>query len=255
MTSLFTLPSRRRIRAACVAGLLAVIFLLALRPASAQQARQADGVQQLQQLAYDWLQPALASSLGNASTGPLRPEVVMGTLDPRLKLAACYRVEPYLPTGTRLWGRSRIGLRCLEGQVRWNVFLPITIKAWGPAWVLKRNVTAGEVLTEEDAALAEIDWAEQHASVLANPENWVGTQASYSLLAGQALRQNMVRQVPVFKPGAQVRVLSKGTGFQVTVIGQAMTHGIEGESVRVRLKGGRIVTGTVRNGQVEDVLL
>ena len=34
----------------------------------------------------------------------------MGSLDPRLKLAPCNQVEPHLPAGTRLWGRSRIGL-------------------------------------------------------------------------------------------------------------------------------------------------
>ena len=37
-----------------------------------------------------------------------RIEVEVGTLDPRLKLAPCERIEPYLPTGTRLWGKGHI---------------------------------------------------------------------------------------------------------------------------------------------------
>lgn len=210
---------------------------------------------ELERLAMDYLQPALDSSIGQAEASVLRPEVILGNLDPRLRLAPCARVEPYLPTGTRLWGRSRIGLRCLEGAVRWNVFVPVTVKAWGPAWVLRRPVNAGSVLTEEDAEVAEIDWADQHASVLATPELWVGQQAAFALRPGQALRQNMVRPVPAFGPGAQVRVSSAMGGLHVVVTGQALGPGVTGQQVRVRLSGGRVVTGTVVDGQTVEVQL
>lgn len=229
----------------------------AVVPMSVQTAPSAavGGEAELEQLAGQWLQPTIASVLGQEASGALRPELILGRLDPRLKLAACQRVEPYIPPGTRLWGRSRIGLRCLEGAVRWNVFLPVTVRAWGPAWVLRRPVAAGSVLTEEDADIAEIDWAEQHAAVLADTSRWVGQQAAYALPAGQALRQNMVRPVPAFGPGAQVRVASQGNGFQVTVTGEALSAGVEGQPVRVRLKGGRVVTGTVREDQTVEVRL
>ncbi|TNF62236.1 MAG: flagellar basal body P-ring formation protein FlgA [Burkholderiales bacterium] len=203
----------------------------------------------------DFLQPALDSSLGQTANGVLRPEVELGQLDTRLRLAPCSQVEPYLPTGSRLWGRSRIGLRCLEGPVRWNVFIPVTVRAWGPAWVLRRPVGAGSVLAQEDAELAEIDWADQRASVLASPEMWVGQQAAYALRPGQALRQNMVRPVPVFDPGAQVRVSSSMGSLQVVVTGQALGPGVAGQSVRIRLAGGRIVTGTVIDSQTVEVAL
>ena len=209
----------------------------------------------LEELAGQWLPPTIAAVLGEEGGGTLRPEVILGRLDPRLRLAACQRVEPYLPPGTRLWGRSRIGLRCLEGPVRWNVFLPVTVRAWGPAWVLRRPVAAGTVLTQEDADIAEIDWAEQHAVVLADTDRWVGQQAAYTLQAGQALRQNMVRPVPAFGPGSQVRVASRVNGLQVTAVGESLGAGIEGQSVKVRLKGGRVVTGTVRADQIVEIQL
>src|SRR6185437_12717842 len=65
------------------------------------------------------------------ATGGLRVELEIGSLDPRLHLAPCQRIEPYLPTGMRLWGKARIGLRCREGAVPWNVYLPITVKVYG----------------------------------------------------------------------------------------------------------------------------
>lgn len=236
------------------AGLLTLLMLFT-GVAHAQAVAAQNEYAQLEQMARDWVQPAMATAVGVDGGGQLRPEVLMGSLDARLRLAPCARIEPYLPPGTRLWGRSRVGLRCLEGPVRWNVFMPVTVKAWGPGWVIKRPIPAGGVLTQEDAELAEMDWAEQPYAVLANPDRWVGQQAAVALQPGQALRQNLVRPVAAFGPGAQVRVSSIGAGFQVVVSGEALTAGVPGQNVRVRLNGGRIVTGTVRDGQTVEVRL
>ncbi|MFN3496232.1 MAG: flagellar basal body P-ring formation chaperone FlgA [Hydrogenophaga sp.] len=252
MKTLFQLRQLPRLAASALLGLAALGVVLG---ASAQITVQqnpslpAANGHSIEQVAMDWLQPALDASLGREGAQVLRPEVILGSLDPRLKLAPCGRVEPYLPPGTRLWGRSRVGLRCLEGAVRWNVFLPVTVKAWGPAWVLVRPVTAGTPLAQEDAEIAEIDWAEQHASVLGTPELWVGHQAVYALRPGQALRQHMVRPVPAFGPGEQVRVTTSGGGLHVVVTGQSLGTGVPGQSVRVRLAGGKVVTGTVQEDQ------
>lgn len=214
---------------------------------------QSAGLGGLEQLARDFVAPAMSSPLARAGEAPLRPEVVVGTLDTRLRLAPCNKVEAHLPAGTRLWGRSRIGLRCVDGPTRWNVFVPVTVKAWGPAWVLKHPVASGATLSQDDAEMAEIDWAEQPASVLASPALWVGRQAAYGLQPGQALRQNMVRAAPAFAAGAMVKVSSAGTGFQVVVTGEAMAPGIEGQPTRVRLPGGKVVSGLVRDAQTVEI--
>lgn len=206
----------------------------------------------LQQMARDFVQPALAPALAQDGA-PLRAEVVMGSLDTRLRLAPCKQVEPHLPPGTRLWGRSRIGLRCVDGPTRWNVFIPVTVKAWGPAWVIKRPVASGTVLAQEDAELVEIDWAEHPATVLASPSLWVGQQAALALQAGQALRQNMVRAAPAFTAGAMVKVSAMGNGFQVVVTGEALGPGVTGQTARVRLPGGKVVTGLVRGNQSVEI--
>lgn len=237
--------------------LLAVLGLSSLAQAQfvAAPVNTADDRAVLARMAREWVEPALNNAIAQEAAGILRPEIVMGALDSRLRLTPCARVEPYLPPGTRLWGRSRIGLRCLEGRVHWNVFVPLTVKAWGPAWVLRRPVPSGSVLTQEDAEVAEMDWAEQTASVLATPESWIGQQAAFALQPGQTIRENMVRPVPSFERGAQVRVKSTGAGFQVVVSGEAMGVGVLGQKVRVRLQGGRMLTGTVREGPVVEVQL
>lgn len=193
-----------------------------------------------------WLDEAVAKAQ-SASASALRMEVSIGSLDSRLRLAPCTHVEPYIPVGMRLWGRTRLGLRCTDGGGRWNVFLPVTVKAFGPAWVLRDNVVAGAVLTAADAVEAEADWAAEASPVVADPAQWVGQTASRSLVAGQPLRQSMVKPAQVFAAGAQVRVVAQGPGFEVTSDAQAMTPGVVGQPVRLRLENGRIATGVVQD--------
>ena len=147
--------ARAVLRMLCVFGGVAGALLGTAGVAHAQSA--ADPAADLGPLTQRWLDDALARNQSSAL--PLRMEVSVGSLDSRLRLAPCARVEPYLPVGARLWGRTRLGLRCVEGATAWNVFLPVTIKAFGPAWVLTNNVAPGAVLTANDATEAEVDWA------------------------------------------------------------------------------------------------
>lgn len=239
------------VRTSCLAGVLAVAALGPHGVAHAQSAT--DPAADLGPLTQRWLDDALSRNPSSAL--PLRMEVSVGSLDSRLRLAPCARVEPYLPVGARLWGRTRLGLRCVEGATAWNVFLPVTIKAFGPAWVLTNNVAPGAVLTANDATEAEVDWAADSSPVMANPDLWVGQTAARQLVAGQAVRQAMVRAPLLFKAGAQVKVVAQGPGYAVSSAGQALTAGSVGQTVRVRMENGRIVSGTVNDSGTVDVTL
>lgn len=195
-------------------------------------------------LAQRWVSQALAEQQVRNGQ-PVHLQATLGALDSRLRLAACARVEPYLPPGSRLWGQSRVGLRCLEGPSRWNVTLPVTVRATGMTWVLRRDVAPGAVLDDGDLMLAEADWAAEPSPVLAQREQWQGQVAVRALGTGQTLRQNMVRAAQVFQAGAPVRVLVQGGGFQISSQAQALSAGVVGQPARVRTDNGRVLSGTV----------
>jgi flagella basal body P-ring formation protein FlgA len=207
---------------------------------------------QYEQDTQQWVEQALAQVAPDVR-GPLRMEVSVGALDSRLKLAPCGQVEPYLPPNTRLWGRTRLGLRCLDGVARWNVFVPITVKAFGPAWAVRGPVAQGAVLSMDDAEQVEVDWAEDRSPVLADPALWVGQIVQRSLQPGQAIRQSMVRAPLAFQAGAQVRVRTQGNGFSISSDGQALTVGVIGQVARVRMENGRILSGTVLDARTVDL--
>ena len=172
-----------------------------------------------------------------------RVEVSIGQLDPRLRLAPCQHVEPYLPDGTRLWGKSRIGLRCTQGSSKWNVYLPVNVKVFGSALVATNGLSIGSVLSATDLAQAEVDLAEDSSAVLINPEFVVGRTLARALKPGQSLRQSHLKARQWFAVGDTVAVRAQGEGFSVAGEAQALSNGIEGQPARLRTESGRLITG------------
>jgi flagella basal body P-ring formation protein FlgA len=206
--------------------------------------RAQDGGASLLKDSQAWLDQAVAAARPAGAT-PLRLVVTVGALDSRLTLAPCGQVEPYTPPGTRLWGKTRLGLRCVDGNARWNVFLPVQVKAFGQAWVVRGDVPQGKVLDAGDAVQAEVDWAQENSPIVADMEGWLGQTSARQLSTGQPLRANMVRPSQVFQAGSMVRVVAQGAGFSVVSDGQALSAGVIGTQARVRVEGGRILTGIV----------
>ena len=172
----------------------------------------------------------------------LRLEVLVGTLDSRLHLAPCDRVEPYLPAGIRLWGRARIGLRCAQGRTPWSVYLPVTVKVFGPGLAAAASLPAGTVLTGADLRPGEVDLADGATPVVAL-DLAVGRTLARPLAAGQTLHRNDMRARQWFAAGDTVQITAVGAGFQVSGEGQALGPGLEGQPVRVRTEGGQTITG------------
>ena len=193
--------------------------------------------------AQQWLREAVLASQPSGTS--LRMEVSVGALDSRLKLAPCGNVEAYLPPGSRLWGRTRVGLRCVDSMARWNVSMPASVKAFGTAWVIRGQVQSGSVISESDVVEAPVDWAEDPHPVLRDRNLWVGQVATRTLSTGQTLRQDMVKPALAFQAGTQVRVVAQGAGFQISGDAQALSAGVVGQMARVKMENGRVATGTV----------
>jgi flagellar basal body P-ring formation protein FlgA len=197
---------------------------------------------------------ALAAQALQAAPG-LSVELRIGRLDPRLKLAPCAAVQPYLPTGTRLWGAARIGLRCADPGVRWNVFLPITVDVFGPGWVATGPLAVGAVLRAGDLKPATVNLSAEASPALASSELALGRTLARPLAAGEPLRAADLRARQWFAAGDTVRITAVGAGWRIHGEGQALNPGLEGQMVRVRTESGRVVSGmAVAQRQIEVAL-
>ncbi len=184
-----------------------------------------------------------------------RIEVEVGRLDPRLRLAPCQRIAPYLPAGTRPLGRSRVGLRCLQGPSAWNVTLPLTVRLLAPSLVAVAALPAGTVIEARHLRLAEVDLVERPSPALAQPELVLGRTLVQGLAAGEALRRSALKARKWFNAGDMVRVVAVGDGFAIGGQAQALDPGIEGQRVRARTENGQVLTGLATASQRLEIAL
>lgn len=240
-----TRPAPMRLRS--LLGLLWFACVLTSVPAAAAPAATDDAAfaERVQQLAQESVR---------AQSPDLRVQVEVGTLDPRLKLAPCSRITPYLPQGARLWGATRIGVRCDEGA-RWNVYLPVRVKVFAKAITAVQPLAAGTVLEAAHLALAEVDLSAEPGVAVRGDAEAVGRALARPLRVGQALRRSDLRPRQWFAAGDTVRIVLRGTGYAVVSEGQALAPGLEGQSARVRTEGGRVISGRASGRHLVEVLL
>jgi flagellar basal body P-ring formation protein FlgA len=257
---LLTQPARRPLWPLLVwlaALAFALVFALAT-PRLAQAQAQAQAVpgfinQVIPQAVALARQAALVTAPQQA-----RIQIEPGALDPRLNLAPCVRVEAFMWPGVSPWGRTRVGLRCAEGQVRWRVSLPMTVQVWAPGVVMRADLPAGAKLAAEHLGRAQIDWADGLGTAVERIDLALGRQLARPLVAGQGLRSTDLQARQWFARGETVRVQVNGSGFAIVANGEALNPGLEGQLVRVRMApggaaelgqepaagGGRVITGT-----------
>ncbi|OWQ48627.1 flagella basal body P-ring formation protein FlgA [Roseateles noduli] len=213
------------------------------------------GLNALDATLEDRLQTLAMAGARQVAPNQARVEIEIGKLDPRLRLAPCAQIQPYLPPGTKMWGRSRLGLRCVAGVTKWNVTLPLTIKVYGQAFVAAADLPTGTVLTQEHFRLAEVDIAGEAGAIYTQAEGWLGRNLAKPVAAGQALRSVDLKLRQWVQPGDRVQVMATGDGYAIAGEGQAMGVGLEGQDVRVRFDNGRMATGrTIGERRVEVVL-
>jgi flagella basal body P-ring formation protein FlgA len=237
----------------CLLVIAAAFMATQARAQVANESIDAALINQVREMALVASQQSRVSSNGTGS--PLRFDVTVGALDSRLKLAACQRIEPYLPPGTRLWGKARIGLRCTQGERPWNVYLPITVHVYGQTLVASQPLPLGTTVQAGDLTFAEIDLAEENSPAIVNEALAIGRVLTRSLLAGQGIRQADLRARQWFAAGDTVKVMARGNGFSVSGSGTALSPGLEGQAARVRTDSGQIITGTPVAAREMEIIL
>jgi flagella basal body P-ring formation protein FlgA len=181
-----------------------------------------------------------------------RVEVSIGTPDSRLTLAPCANMQPFIPTGARLWGRTTLGVRCVGGPT-WQVFLPANIRVFGQAPVASRALNAGDSLTDADVRYDEVELSRFPMGALADMTHMADKQLARPVPAGQPLLRDQFRARQVVTQGDDVKLVYTGPGFAVSTQARALSGATEGQSVRVVTDSGKTLSGTARPGRIVEI--
>ncbi|CAB3761009.1 flagellar basal body P-ring formation chaperone FlgA [Paraburkholderia humisilvae] len=167
-------------------------------------------------------------------------------------LAACTALEPFLPVGARLWGRTSVGVRC-AGARPWTIYLQARISLLATYYTAARQIAPGETLSAADLVAHDGDLAVLPQTVITDPSQAVGAVALQRIGTGMPLRQDTLRSAASVTAGQTVRVVASGDGFTISAEGSAMNNAAPGQQVRVKTTNGQIVTGVVKDGATVEI--
>ncbi|MET3556055.1 flagellar basal body P-ring formation chaperone FlgA [Burkholderia sp. 567] len=184
---------------------------------------------------------------------PGKTTATVATAFPR-GLAACTTLEPFQPTGARLWGRTTVGVRC-AGERPWTVYLQAKVAVQATYYVAARQIAPGEPLTAADLVARDGDLTVLPLAVITDPAQAVGATALARISAGLPLRQDMLKSAASVSAGQTVRVVAAGPGFTISAEGSALANAAPGQSIRVRMAAGQIVTAIVKDAGTVEIPL
>jgi len=136
-----------------------------------------------------------------------RVEIQVDTPDARLRPLACASFEPFLPAGTRLWGRATVGVRCAGGRST-TLFVAVRIRVFAPAVVAVRPLAAGQVLSAADLRVEETEVAQP--GFLSRIEQAQGQRLVVAVNAGFPVRQEMLASSKSSPRGTRSSCASRG---------------------------------------------
>ncbi len=182
---------------------------------------------------------------------PGKVVVRAGAIDQNMKLAQCPDMQVFLPTGSRAWGKTSVGVRCNAPNV-WTIYVQATVNVFAQYLVAAAPLSQGQVITSQDFIFESGDLTQLPAGVFTDQAQALGRLVNISMTAGTVLRQEILKVTPVVQQGQTVTLTTVGKGFTISAEGQAMGKANEGQIVQVKVASGHVVTGIARNGgQVE----
>jgi flagella basal body P-ring formation protein FlgA len=182
----------------------------------------------------------------------LRAQITVGDIDPHLHLAPCAHTEVFLRAGSRLWGRSFVGYRCLQ-RPGWSISIPVAVRLFGPALVATQALAPMQAIAPASLRREEIEVTREPGGVVVDAAQVEDRVCGRPIESGQAIPLSCLRTVPAVGQGEAVKLLGIGSGFTISTEGIALATVAPGESVRVRTDSGHTVSGIARKGRVVEV--
>lgn len=215
----------------------------AVAPASNAPAGQEDG-ETIRRAALAYLQQ---QTLGL----PGKINITVAQTFPR-GLAACATLEPFMPTGARLWGTTSVGVRC-AGAKPWTLYLRARVAIESTYYLAARQIDVGTIVTAQDLLARNGDLSNLPRAIITDPAQAIGSTALARISAGMPLRQDLLKSASAVTIGQTVRVVAQGQGFQISSEGSVMNNAAPGQQVRVKMGGGQIISGIVLDGATVQV--
>ena len=179
-------------------------------------------------------------------------EISVGTIDPRLQLARCDKLDMFIPSGGKLWGNSTVGIRC-DYPSPWSIYVPVNVRVITEVIVSSKQLAPGVLISAGDLAKQPADLTQLPNSVMTMPEQAIGKTLTSSVPQGYILRMDMLRSPNIIMQGQTVKLITQGKGFTVSAEGKALGNASFGQTISVRTPSGQVITGIAKQEGIVEI--
>jgi flagella basal body P-ring formation protein FlgA len=183
---------------------------------------------------------------------PGEVQITVGQLDAHLNLPSCPTPEAFLPIGSRVWGKTTVGVRCTVPSP-WTVYVTAQVKVITEYVASAAPLAQGQLVGPNDVVKIKGDLSALPAGILTDPAQAIGRTVAMSVGLGSPMRQDSLKLQQAIQQGQAVRLVSSGAGFSVTTEGRALNNAAAGQVAQARTSGGQVVSGVARTGGIVEV--
>jgi flagella basal body P-ring formation protein FlgA len=196
--------------------------------------------------AKDFLQLQTAGYPGEAL-------ITVNAIDNRLRLSECLNLLPFLPPGSKAWGKFTMGIRCTTPKP-WTIYLSAQVKVTGDYYIAVSSLPSGRLIEAADLKKVTGDLTMLPTNIITTPSQAIGRTLGSSLAPGSPMRLDAFKSFPAVQQGQSVKIISVGQGFQISAEGQALNNADEGKIAKAKTISGQVITGIARiNGIIEII--
>jgi flagella basal body P-ring formation protein FlgA len=185
-------------------------------------------------------------------------QVQADKLDPRLNLRACAedKLELFNPYQTPMLSTNTMGVKCLEEENHWTLYVPIKINVLKTVLVAKRTLIKGRRINSDDIYQVEMDTQKLKQGYFTDSRELIGLICKHDISPDSPLNPYNIELAKLVHRGDQVTIVANNENLSVSMDGIAMSEGVLGESVRVKnLSSKRVIEAQVSGNKTVKVVL
>jgi flagella basal body P-ring formation protein FlgA len=185
-------------------------------------------------------------------------QVQADKLDPRLNLRACSenKLEIFNPYQTPMLSTNTMGIKCLEDDNHWTLYVPVRISVLKTVLVAKRALIRGSRITSDDIYQIEMDSQKLKQGYFTDKKELIGLICKHDISPDSPLNPYNIELAKLVRRGDQVTIVATNDNLTVSMDGIAMSEGALGDSVRVKnFSSKRVIDAQVAGEKKVKVVL
>lgn len=175
------------------------------------------------------------NELSNYTEGKI--QVTADNIDPRLNLKVCddNKLEVFNPYQTPMLNTSTMGIKCLEENNHWTLYIPVKITIFKSVLVAKRALLKGTKISNSDIYQTELDVQKLKQGYFTDSKELIGLVCKHDITPNSPLNPFNIELAKLVHKGEQVSIIAAHDNLTVSMDGVAMDEGALGDSVKVKI--------------------